>query len=63
VKVTGCTIHVATPVVDDGPILAQEPVLVEAGDDESTLHERIKVVERRLYVETIRDIHARGRVL
>lgn len=63
VKVTGCTIHVATPVVDDGPILAQEVVPVEPDDDEASLHERIKVVERRLYVETIKDIHARGRVL
>ncbi len=63
VKVTGCTIHVATPVVDDGPILAQEAVPVEPDDDEATLHERIKVVERRLYVDTIRTIRARGSVL
>lgn len=63
VKVTGCTIHVATTVVDDGPILAQEAVSVEPGDDEASLHERIKVVERRLYIDTIKDIHARGRVL
>ncbi|NNK91172.1 MAG: phosphoribosylglycinamide formyltransferase [Acidimicrobiia bacterium] len=63
VKITGCTIHVATPAVDDGPILAQEAVAVEPDDDEASLHERIKVVERRLYVETIKDIHARGRVL
>ena len=54
VKVTGCTVHVATEVVDDGPILAQETVVVEAADTEATLHERIKSVERRLYPETIR---------
>ena len=60
VKVTGCTVHVATPVVDDGPILAQETVPVLAGDDEASLHERIKVVERRLYIETIRSIVERG---
>lgn len=63
VKVTGCTIHVATEVVDDGPILAQEAIAVEAGDDEASLHERIKVVERRLYIETLRTIEARGRVI
>ena len=63
VRVTGCTIHVATPVVDDGPILAQEAVVVEPDDDEASLHERIKVVERRLYVDTIRTIQARGSVL
>jgi phosphoribosylglycinamide formyltransferase-1 len=54
VKVTGCTVHVATEVVDEGPILAQAPVTVEEGDTEATLHERIKSVERRLYPETIR---------
>jgi phosphoribosylglycinamide formyltransferase 1 len=54
VRVTGCTVHVATEAVDDGPILAQAAVAVEAGDSEATLHERIKVVERRLYPDTIR---------
>jgi phosphoribosylglycinamide formyltransferase 1 len=62
VKVTGCTVHVATMELDDGPILAQEAVPVLPGDDESSLHERIKVVERRLYPETIRRILERGAV-
>lgn len=56
VKVTGCTVHVATEQVDAGPILAQEAVSVLPDDDEATLHERIKTVERRLYVETLRSI-------
>ena len=56
VKVTGCTIHVATLEVDDGPILAQEAVPVLPDDDEATLHERIKAVERRLYPATIRAV-------
>lgn len=63
VKVTGCTIHVATPEVDHGPILAQEAVPILEGDDESTLHERIKTVERWLYVDTLQTIQQRGRVL
>jgi phosphoribosylglycinamide formyltransferase-1 len=54
VKVTGCTVHVATPDVDAGPILAQEPVEVRADDTVESLHERIKSVERRLYPDTIR---------
>ena len=54
VKVTGCTVHLAALEVDTGPILAQQAVPVEPGDTESTLHERIKAVERRLYPETIR---------
>jgi phosphoribosylglycinamide formyltransferase-1 len=53
VKVTGCTVHVATLEVDCGPILAQEAVPVLAGDTVETLHERIKEVEHRLYPETI----------
>ncbi len=54
VKVTGCTIHVATPEVDSGPILAQEAVPVLPDDTVQSLHERIKEVEHRLYPETIR---------
>lgn len=63
VKVTGCTIHVATLEVDSGPIIAQDCVRIEVGDTVEQLHERIKEVERRLYVETLRGIVERGRVL
>lgn len=55
VKVTGCTVHLATPDVDAGPILAQRAVDVLDDDDEATLHERIKTVERDLYPATIRS--------
>lgn len=54
VKVTGCTVHLAAEEVDEGPILAQEAVPVLPDDDEERLHERIKIVERRLYPETVR---------
>ena len=56
VLVTGCTVHVATAEVDAGPILAQAAVPVLPGDDEATLHERIKGVERRLYPATIKEL-------
>jgi len=59
VKVTGCTVMVVDEGVDTGPILAQAAVAVEPGDDESTLHERIKAVERTLLVEWVGRI-ARG---
>ena len=58
VKVTGCTIHVATLEVDSGPIVAQEAVPVLPVDTAETLHERIKAVEHRLYPETIRRFAA-----
>ncbi len=48
VAVTGCTVHLVDATLDGGPILAQEAVPVLAGDDEATLHERIKAVEHRL---------------
>lgn len=60
VKVTGSTVHIVDAGVDTGPILAQEPVTVEPGDDEPALHERIKNVERRLLVEVVSAIAARG---
>lgn len=56
VKVTGCTVHIATEVMDEGPILAQEAVVVEPDDTEESLHERIKEVERRIYPATIRRV-------
>ena len=62
VKVTGCTVHLATQEVDAGPILAQEAVPVLDDDTVDTLHERIKGVERRLYIQTISEILERGSV-
>lgn len=56
VKITGCTVHVVTLEVDSGPILAQEAVSVLPDDDEASLHERIKAVERRLYPATIKAL-------
>jgi len=55
---SGCTVHLATESLDDGPILAQRRVAVLPGDDESTLHERIKAVERSLYPEVVARVMA-----
>ena len=60
VKVTGCTVHIADAGVDTGPILAQAAVEVLDGDTEETLHERIKVQERRLLIETLDKISKEG---
>ncbi|HEV3362421.1 MAG TPA: phosphoribosylglycinamide formyltransferase [Pseudonocardiaceae bacterium] len=53
VKVTGCTVHLVDKGVDTGPILAQEPVVIETGEQADELHARIKAVERRLLVEVV----------
>ncbi len=52
-KVTGCTIHIATAVLDEGPILAQQKVPVLPDDTVETLHERIRIAEWELYPKTI----------
>ena len=53
VKVTGCTVHLIDHGVDTGPILAQQAIEVRPDDDEASLHERIKVIERELLVSTL----------
>jgi phosphoribosylglycinamide formyltransferase 1 len=60
VKVTGCTVHLVDAGTDTGPILAQQPIPVLDGDDEETLHERIKVVERRLLVDVVAAVATGG---
>ncbi|KAA0023764.1 phosphoribosylglycinamide formyltransferase [Antrihabitans cavernicola] len=60
VKLSGSTVHLVDAGVDTGPVLAQESVPVLDDDDESTLHERIKVVERRLLAEVVAAISTSG---
>ena len=50
---TGASVIVVDDGVDTGEILAQERVLIEPGDDESALHDRIKVAERRLLLQVL----------
>lgn len=66
VRITGSTIHLVDEGVDTGPIVDQRPVRVEPADDEDSLHERIKVVERELLVDVVRrlathNVHVSGR--
>lgn len=51
---TGATVHVVDEGVDTGAILAQEAVTVLPADDEITLHERIKLVEHKLLIDTVK---------
>ena len=60
VKVTGCTLFFVDEGVDTGPIVAQAVVPVEADDDVETLHERIKVAERTMLVDTVGRLAREG---
>lgn len=60
VKVTGCTVHLVDAGTDTGPILAQQAIPVLDDDDEQTLHERIKVTERRLLADVIAAVATGG---
>ena len=42
--------------VDSGPVLARERIPIEPGSSEDELHDRIKLVERRILARVIRDI-------
>ena len=60
VRVTGCTVHLVTPELDDGPILGQAAVPVLPGDTEETLADRVLVQEHRLYPLALRRLIVGG---
>jgi phosphoribosylglycinamide formyltransferase-1 len=60
VKVTGCTLFVVDAGVDTGAIVAQEAVRVEPDDTVEALHERIKVAERAMLVDSVGRIAREG---
>ena len=60
VKVTGASIFYVDDGVDTGAIIAQAAVAVLPDDTEDSLHERIKVEERRLLLETVADLADRA---
>lgn len=56
VAVTGATVHWVDSGVDSGEVIAQTEVDVLPEDSESTLHERIKIVEQSLIIETLKNL-------
>ena len=54
VKLHGCTVHVVTPALDSGPIVAQAAVPVLAGDTEASLAERVLAAEHQVYPRAVR---------
>jgi phosphoribosylglycinamide formyltransferase-1 len=59
-SITGATVHWLDAGIDTGTIISQKEVAVLPQDNESSLHERIKIVERALIVETLQSFIADG---
>lgn len=60
VTVTGTTCHLVDAGVDTGPIIQQHAVAVEPSDTESSLHERIKVLEQAMLVDVVGRMARQG---
>jgi phosphoribosylglycinamide formyltransferase-1 len=54
VKLHGCTVHLVTQTMDEGPILAQAAVPVLPGDTEASLAERVLLQEHAIYPPALR---------
>jgi formyltetrahydrofolate-dependent phosphoribosylglycinamide formyltransferase len=54
-KVAGCSVHVVTAELDDGPVLGQIEVAIVPGDDADTLASRILIAEHQLYARVLAD--------
>jgi phosphoribosylglycinamide formyltransferase-1 len=54
----GCTVHLVTPALDDGPILGQARVPILAGDTPDALAARVLVQEHQLYPAVLRRFAA-----
>ena len=60
-KFGGCSVHVVTPGVDEGPVLAQTPVAILPGDTVETLARRVQFAEHQLYPATLTAFVTRER--
>lgn len=49
----GCTVHLVTEGVDEGPILGQARVPIVSDDTPETLAERVKTAEHELYPQAL----------
>ena len=61
VKITGCTVHIVRPEMDEGPIVAQAAVPVLDGDTVERLAARVLEAEHKLYPHAL-ALFASGRV-
>ena len=57
----GCTVHLVTPELDQGPVLGQIPVAILPGDNAETLAARVLFAEHQLYARCLADLVGRAR--
>lgn len=55
----GCSVHLVTPALDDGPVLGQIKVRIKAGDDEASLAARVLIAEHQLYARCLNELVGR----
>ena len=60
-KFGGCSVHIVTSGVDDGPVLAQTPVAILPDDTVETLARRVQFAEHQLYPATLAAFVTRDR--
>ena len=58
----GCTVHLVTADLDEGPILGQTPVAILAGDTAESLAARVLIAEHQLYARCLASLVANGPV-
>jgi phosphoribosylglycinamide formyltransferase 1 len=55
----GCSVHLVTPELDDGPVLGQIEVAILPGDTAETLAQRVQIAEHQLYPRVLAEYVAR----
>jgi phosphoribosylglycinamide formyltransferase-1 len=55
----GCTVHLVTADLDEGPILGQIPVAIRTGDTADTLAARVLIAEHQLYARCLAEMVTR----
>lgn len=60
-KISGCSVHLVTAELDDGPVLGQIKVAVISGDTPDRLAERVLIAEHQLYPRVLADFVSRDR--
>lgn len=60
-RFAGCSVHLVTEAVDDGPVIGQTPVAILTGDTPDILAERVLIAEHELYPRILAQFAARER--